>query len=177
MISGWLRVVGGVIGAACCVGLTAEGLSAYPEVVLLTEEIVAASAVTVVQIESYAYGHVICKDLESGLRLGIKCSEHSSWIPPFFVTNLEPIGTGIWPAVGSEVLVVADSGNVVSVFARREDGAWRFWSPDFTESEALFECPSSARCVEGSWRFHFCFEGCLVPDVVVWDWLKHEARR
>ena len=84
------------------------------------------------------------------------------------------VWTSLWPPVGSEAVVVSDSTESISLFARRVVGGWRFWSPIFTMSVAVFECDPPARILNpetlfserGSW------DGRIVPDSTVRKWLK-----
>ena len=75
----------------------------------------------------------------------------SKWVPDVAATldfNRDAL-TGEWPPKGSQVLIVVDPDNVVSLFARKKDADYRFWSPWMTGSVAGFTCAPPARPLPG----------------------------
>ncbi len=82
----------------------------------------------------------------------------------------DQILTGAWPVERSQVLIVINNQNVVSLFAKKIGNNYRFWSPRTTGGEAIFQCaapaqalsvkpknPSRALVENESW------DGCLMP--------------
>ena len=77
--------------------------------------------------------------------------------------------TGDFPFKKDTVLIVIDTSNKVSLFARKLMTDYRFWSPYFTGSLALFEFSSPAtklateKGLENFGKLNSCWDGCLLP--------------
>lgn len=55
--------------------------------------------------------------------------------------------TESWPSV----LVVANSANIVSLFAVAENTAWHFWPPEITRSSAMSEYRTPYSAIINTW--------------------------
>jgi hypothetical protein len=77
--------------------------------------------------------------------------------------------TGFWPLKGDTVLVVVDINGYASLFAKKQNGFYRFWSPYFTGSTASFKfLPPAIKLPECDERktldgMDRCWDGCLLP--------------
>jgi hypothetical protein len=77
--------------------------------------------------------------------------------------------TGYWPFKKDTVLILIDSLYKVSLFAKKIKTNYRFWSPYYTGSIALFEFsnPSMKLTTEkglvNSGKLNSCWDGCLLP--------------
>ena len=171
----WVRFLSSLVALLGSLFVLSHFVYARPRPVRLLEEIRDAKTVAEVRIEAYFKNLLVGRNLKSNSRISFKYSSDPQWNPSrFIVQDLHAAGTAEWPPVGSEVIVVVDHHNVVSLFARREIGMWRFWSPMFTGSTAAFECKSPALPLEGAVPAinDFIWDGCLVPEQAVKNWLK-----
>ena len=115
---------------------------AKPRPVHLEKELKSALIIAEVEILEYKEGCLFVKFQESGEQSRcpgwcFKYSNDHAWKPSYFINQDENNDlTSGWPAVGAKVLVVADEENTVSLFAWRENGEYRFWSPAMTGSTA-----------------------------------------
>ena len=163
-----------LLWAAPLVLLLARKMEAKPRPVHLIPELKEAKVVAPVRIVSYENEGLRCVLLEGPPRsLTFKYSSDPTWNPSRFAkSDLSLMGTGRWPAAGSEVLVAADKNDLVSLFAYRQGDQWRFWSPIETGSVALFECNPPSTPIKrdafiyknGSW------DGCLFPAQALKQW-------
>jgi hypothetical protein len=173
------KAVGLFVAMATGLVVASGTTGAEPRVVRLKEELESAKTVAVVRVETYSNSRLRCRQLNSGRRRSFRYSDDPMWNPRRFVAeNLDSAVTltGMWPPVGSEVLIVVDREGIISLFAHRERDDWRYWSPRYTESMAQFYCGSPARPFPGqrprprdervSW------DGCLAADKHVREWLK-----
>ncbi len=78
--------------------------------------------------------------------------------------------TGYWPKKGDQVLIVVGQSGYVSLFAAIQNDHYRFWSPGFTGSTALFYFKEPAvkltdnEGIENSnSTYQTCWDGCLLP--------------
>ena len=78
--------------------------------------------------------------------------------------------TGYFPRKGEKVLIVITENNHVSLFAAAKNDQFRFWSPFFTESMALFYFKTPASKLKGEntisnkfGDYETCWDGCLLP--------------
>ena len=77
--------------------------------------------------------------------------------------------TACWPFKKDTVLILIDSLNKVSLFAKKIKTDFRFWSPYYTGSVALFEFsnPATKLTTEkglGNYgKLDSCWDGCLLP--------------
>jgi hypothetical protein len=150
-------------------------VEAEPRWVNLLQELREAKIVAPVAIVSYDKDRLICAVKgKSKIELALKYSIDPTWNPSRFIKNdLISVNTADWPPVGSEVVVVADKSDIVSLFAIRQKNVWRFWSPMMTGSTAQFSCEPPSRPIKsdngnppnGSWN------GCLLPykDLERWN--------
>ena len=140
---------------------------AKPRFIRLIDELKAASIVAVVRIESYEKDHLVCVPSNNlNGKLVISYSTDKTWNPTGLVVNdLKSVETGVWPPVGSSVVVVANGDRVVSLFAVETDGQWRFWSPWLTGSSASFECSVPSRVLQPTDGKDFeSWEGCVITN-------------
>lgn len=77
--------------------------------------------------------------------------------------------TGYMPQKGEEVLIVINKENQVSLFANLKNSVFRFWSPFFTRSTALFYFKEPALKLENKdgitdrlGEYETCWGGCLL---------------
>ena len=118
--------------------LLARVVEAEPRWVNLLQELREAKIVAPVAIVSYDKDRLICVvDGKSKIELVLKYSIDPAWNPSRFIkSDLALVSTADWPPVGSEVVVVADKNDTVSLFAIRQKDVWRFGSPMMTGSMA-----------------------------------------
>ena len=78
--------------------------------------------------------------------------------------------TGNWPLIGEKVLIVVGQGGGVSLFANKQSEHYRFWSPAFTGSTAMFhfkkpaiKLPNGKGLSTDQGDYETCWDGCLLP--------------
>ena len=159
-------------------GLAARLVVAESLGVDLQKELRAARIVTRARIVAYDQDRLRFQPIpEPAAALSARYSSDPTWSPVRFIRDPWPGDdtgtlTAEWPPVGAEVLVVVDADGIVSLFARRIDEDYRFWSSIMTGSIAVFVCRPPARPLPGneiprkqggadlapaSW------DGCLMP--------------
>jgi hypothetical protein len=79
--------------------------------------------------------------------------------------------TGYLPKKGEKILIVINKENQVSLFANLEDGTYRFWSPYYTGSSALFcfnepatKLKEKNGLTEKLGDYETCWDGCLLSS-------------
>ena len=76
--------------------------------------------------------------------------------------------TGYWPAIGDTILIVSDSTNRISMFAKVMEGNYRFWSPFETGSIAFFTFKIPFKHLKNEKDdnpesdYKSCSDGCLI---------------
>lgn len=119
---------------------------AEPRGINLKQELREASIVASAKIVSYDSDSLKFQLSGSIAVLSAKYSTEPTWNPSRFILAEWPPKdektklTAKWPPVGSEVLVVVDRDNVISLFAWFYGNNYRFWSPMMTGSIAIFNC-------------------------------------
>jgi hypothetical protein len=178
-----------LLAVAMALILDTSPICAAPRWVALTDEIRSASTVAIVRIDSYAKNRLLCTRQPDGAPLALKyASSDTTWNPPqpvrsesdsmwalgaTSVADNRAVWTAAWPPVGSEAVVVCDSTERISLFARHVGGGWRFWSPHVTLSVALFACDPSALLLKPDYlNKGASWDGCIVPDSLARRWLR-----
>ena len=85
--------------------------------------------------------------------------------------------TSTWPAVGTEVLLVVDAKQKVSLFAARRGRILRFWSPLESDEVPIFKCEPPAMTIPTETHDnerHLSHEGCLYPAHVLTEKLPDD---
>ena len=145
---------------------------AEPRGVDLRAELQSARLVAEVEIEEYTPEGLLFR-LQDNPRKPLSArywgADDSKWVPEVAATLdfNQVILTGEWPPRGSNVLIVVDADNIVSLFAWQKGPDYRFWSPWMTGSLAGFTCEPPARPLpgqaDGFMGQHRGWDGCLLP--------------
>lgn len=134
-----------------------------PRLVYLDEELSKSPLVIYARITEYKDGQIFFTPADSSQILHLECNEN------LLIQGYEPYTTGYWPVPGDEVLIVAGKNGGVSLFAVKQGTDYRFWSPGFTGSVAMFHFLPPARKLPGaeglasSGKYETCWDGCLLP--------------
>jgi hypothetical protein len=154
-------------GTLFLASLFGSDVEAKPRSVNLLSELKAAKVVSEVTIVSYEKDHLVCSSAnDPKKKRSFKYSDDPAWNPTRFIgKDLSALGTGEWPPIGSNVAVVIDKEDAISLFAYRQGDAWRFWSPVMTGSVALFNCEPPAKPIKSDTFIHKygSWDGCLLP--------------
>lgn len=153
------------------VSLSVHGVDAKPRVVVLEKELINAAFVGLVVVDSYSNdGNILFHSLE-----------YTDTLKKAFVNHKGPDGykfpnpganywTAYLPFKMDTVLIVVDKEKSVSLFARKINANYRFWSPYFTGSIALFYFSNQARKLPDQKErktslvnLGSCWDGCLLP--------------
>lgn len=134
-----------------------------PRLVFLDEELRESPLVIYARVVEYKEGQIFFAD-DAGKIMNLKC------MAPLTTNQwFEPYTTGYWAVSGKEVLIVAAKGGGVSLFAVKQGVDYRFWSPGFTGSTAMFHFIPPARKLtdakdfSSSGKYETCWDGCLLP--------------
>lgn len=162
----------------CPLFFLARPAQAKPRLVDLRAELEDASAVVEVTILQYMDNRFWVQPVHGpAVRSEVRYSTDPLWNPKQLVQkSLESAKelTGLWPPVGSTVVLVLGQYGVVSLFAQAESDGYRFWSPQATGSIAMFACAPPAKIVQpvpgqGDYYRNKSWDGCLMPqDRVTW---------
>ena len=144
---------------------------ARPIVVSLQKELAKATYVGLVVIKGYKGRQILFtpvnnpkKKLSASSVIKMK-KEYLGRKGSFYSTS--------WPHVNDTVLIAIDSTNNVSLFAKKCDGNYRFWSPKpFT---SIFEYKSPAICLSKEKQNGSelrCWDGCLLPINELENYIK-----
>lgn len=133
----------------------------------LTHEL-SSNAVEVVTIVRYEKGKLVYRSQHTTVELTAFYFANSdadkTWGPKIADPQKAEMLTGMWPPVGSEVVIVLDSKNVVSLLATKRGNDYRFWSPLMTGSTAFFECGPPASVIKTVFdQKNTSWDGCNYP--------------
>ncbi|MGB8195254.1 MAG: hypothetical protein WCF67_25180 [Chitinophagaceae bacterium] len=145
-------------------------LYAKPRTVQLNQELKNAKFIGLVTVDGYdGKGNILFHSIE--YKDTIYAAIANYYGPDGFrLPGNDPDNwTGNWPFQRETVLIVVDSLNKVSLFAKKIRNDYRFWSPHFTGSIALFRFSGAARKLDGGKGLEndeesgSCWDGCLLP--------------
>jgi hypothetical protein len=141
------------------------GLTAKPRSVFLDKELKEALITEYVEIMNYTDSTIIFKVIDNNKLLTAKIRR-----TPTQEQGSEKPSTGVWPLKGNKVLIVVGKNGFVSMFADKQNEFYRFWSPGYTGSTAIFYFKKPAlklgdnnglNVVKG--EYETCWDGCLLP--------------
>jgi len=154
-------------------------------VIPLDDVVESATTVAVVRVVEYREGYMRCQPIACTRRPKVffyDLQRSSLPAPVEYVREGavdSPLShyTGQWPRPGSEVLIVVDRRGGLVLFGLRGSRYWRLWSPWSSLSAVRFKGTSPARPLTGNFEdmapsAWSSWEGCLVPDDQVTEWLK-----
>ena len=143
---------------------TACGLFAKPRTVFLGKELHEATLIELVEIISYtdstiAFRTIISDKIIIAKIKGLILKEQ----------HVVKFRTGYWPSIGEEVLIVVGQNGYISLFADKQGENYRFWSPYYTGSVALFcfkspatKLPDKTGLIENLRGCETCWDGCIL---------------
>jgi hypothetical protein len=141
------------------------GFYAKPRSVYLDKELSSASMVEYVEITNYTDSTIEFVTLDSNQVMTAKSNGAVTQGELF-----DKHTTGYWPIKGDQVLIVVGPSGYVSLFATIQNDHYRFWSPGFTGSTALFHFKKPAmKLIENDGlqninsEYQTCWDGCLLP--------------
>lgn len=169
-----------LLSAIALLLLSTNGQS-KPRLVDLPEEALSAHTVAIVHVHAYDDSLLRCTREPDSAHVSFKypvARENQISLNPIranldsLLTTGEHL-TASYPPVGAKVVVIADSGGEVSLFAGHAANGWRFWSPWVTFSVAMFRySPPTKPVGQNAHSDAVSWDGCVVPDSVVRSWLK-----
>jgi len=152
--------------AALSTAAQAAIVAPRPRVVYLNKELENASVIAYCEVQKDHLGNLIYQPLN-----GVRPKAIKGVAGPTFTDGASEPGTGYWPRVGEQVLVVLNKEGELSIFAHKVGDHYRFWSPSFTGSVALFhyqspalplpDCESITEMDGSEWQN--CWDGALYP--------------
>jgi hypothetical protein len=146
---------------------TASFASSKPRTVDLEKEITGSSIIVYAEVMEYTDTAVVFKTATTQTLISAKTRGK---ITPTVLTGDKYL-TASWPFIGGKVLVVVNNVGYISLFAKRIENNYRFWSPAFTGSLALFRFKQPASCLadgqgidqDENATMLTCWDGCLLP--------------
>jgi hypothetical protein len=145
--------------------LLTTGLNAKPRSVYLDKELKEALLTEYVEIVNYTDTTIIFKTIDSNKVLTAKIRGAVVQGQKF-----DKHTTGYWPVQGDKVLIVVGQNGYISLFAHKQDNNYRFWSPEFTGSTAMFYFKKPAIKLQDNkglennkGEYDTCWDGCLLP--------------
>lgn len=163
------------------------GCPTKPKIIYLDQELKEAMYFDFVQVQGYTDSTIIFQEIDNHdgyfskdwlgtqnfkMKAQNDATSLSALISKRMNSSLgfEKYTTGYFPEIKENILIVISKENRVTLFAKLEEDKYRFWSPSFTGSSALFCFKSPATklekgnsltaTIEG---YETCFGGCLLP--------------
>lgn len=140
-------------------------LNAKPRSVYLDKELKEASLTEYVEILNYTDTTIVFKTIDGNKILTAKTRGAIIQGQQF-----DKHTTGYWPPKGEKVLIVVGQSGFVSLFADKQKDSYRFWSPGFTGSTAMFyfkkpatKLPDNRGLDNSKGEYQTCWDGCLLP--------------
>jgi len=154
-------------------------INAKPRFVKFEKELKKAIFVGLVIVEKYdENGTIHFRSLEFLDTINTAFSSFSNQNQYSF--DINSYCTGSYPNPKDTVLIVIDSVNEVSLFAKYTKGNYRFWSPEETGSIALFQFSEPAlklpfeKSDENNEKIKTCWDGCLLPVVCLNNYILRQ---
>jgi hypothetical protein len=145
--------------------LLTTDLNAKPRSVYLDKELKEASLIEYVEILNYTDTTVVFKIIASNTTATAKALGATT-----FGQLFDKHTTGYWPSIGEKALIVVAQSGFVSLFADKQNDNYRFWSPGFTGSTAIFyfkkpaiKLPDNKGLDNSDGVYESCWDGCLLP--------------
>ena len=140
------------------------GLIAKPRTIYLGRELKNASLIELGEIIGYTDSTIIFKLIVNDTIFNARTNGANK------VQQTKKYTTGYWPLIGEKVLVVVGQNGYISLFANKQGNNYRFWSPFYTGSTALFcfkspatKLPDNTGLKENLKNYESCWDGCLLP--------------
>lgn len=147
--------------------LMASFNQAKPRTVDLEKELNEASVICLAELMAYTDSTLLFKTENTQTTFSAKTYGK---ITPTGQTG-DRYFTATWPLMGEKLLVVINHTGYISLFAKRIGNNYRFWSPAFTGSIALFTFNEPATCLPDEHGIDnqtnqarlTCWDGCIMP--------------
>jgi hypothetical protein len=145
---------------------TTCGLFAKPRTVFLDKELQEATLIEFVEIISYSDSAIIFRTIIGDRTITSKIGRGV-----IKAHQGDKFKTGYWPVIGEKVLVIVGQNDFISLFANKIGENYRFWSPYYTGSVALFcfkspatKLPDQTGIKENLRGYETCWDGCILPS-------------